>query len=117
MGLMERRCNRLYDATCLRFSDVLLEVWENLLAVVCGQYDHMDGSLENVNKRKQKFLYYTENCPSLQCQMEDLNETIDYYGSFLEYQYTMAMYINKCQRPLQFSILVLKITIHHCDCT
>ena len=34
--LWKCRCNRIYDATDLRLSDVLLEIWENLMAIVRG---------------------------------------------------------------------------------
>ena len=55
--LWKCRRSRLYDATNLGPSDVLLEIWEKLLAVVCGQYDNIHGSLENVNKRRKKILH------------------------------------------------------------
>ena len=35
-ALWKCRCNRLYDVANLRLLDVLLEIWENLLAVVRG---------------------------------------------------------------------------------
>ena len=47
-------CNRLYDAANLRLSDVLLEIWDNLLAAVRGQYHDMHGTLETVNKEKEE---------------------------------------------------------------
>ena len=45
------------------FSDVLLEIWENLVAVVRGQYDNMHGSPETVNKRKKKLLHLWKKLP------------------------------------------------------
>ena len=37
--------------------DVLIEIWKNLLAGVCGQHDNMHGSPETVNKRRKKLLH------------------------------------------------------------
>ena len=39
--LCKWHCSWLYDEVDKRLSDVLLEIWENLLAVVCSQYDNM----------------------------------------------------------------------------
>ena len=38
-ALWKCRCNRRYDAIYQCLSDVLREIWENLVAVVRGQYD------------------------------------------------------------------------------
>ena len=62
-ALWKCRCNRLYDAANIHLLDVLLEIWENLLAVVRGQYDDMHGSLESVNKRRKKLLHLWEMLP------------------------------------------------------
>ena len=62
-ALWKCRCNRLNDATDLHLSDVLVEIWENLLTVVHGQYDNMHGSLENVNKRRKKVLQLWRKLP------------------------------------------------------
>ena len=51
--LWKYRCNRLYDTVDIYLSDVLLEIWGNLLAVVCGQYDNMQGSPCTMNKRRK----------------------------------------------------------------
>ena len=62
-ALWKCRCNRLYDVTDQRLSDVLLEIWENLLALVHGQYNNMRGSPETVNKRRKKLLYLWKKLP------------------------------------------------------
>ena len=62
-ALWKCRCNQLYDATNLGLSYVLLEIWEKLLAVVRGQYDNMDGSPENHNKRRKKLLHLWRKLP------------------------------------------------------
>ena len=57
-ALWKCRCNRLYDATDQRLLAVfLLEIWENLMAIVCDQYDNMQGSIETVNKRRKKLIH------------------------------------------------------------
>ena len=48
-ALWKCRCNRRYDVIYQCLSDVLREIWENLVAVVRGQYDNMHGSPETVN--------------------------------------------------------------------
>ena len=62
-ALWKCRCNRRYDAIYQCLSDVLREIWENLVAVVRGQYDNMQGSPETVNKRKKKLLHLWKKLP------------------------------------------------------
>ena len=57
--LWKYRCNRLYDGVDIHLSDVLFELWENLLAVVRGQYDNMQGSPDTVNKKRKKVRLFT----------------------------------------------------------
>ena len=57
------QCSRLYDAAYIHLSDVLLEIWENLLVVVRGQYDNMWGSPKTVNKRRKKLLHLWKKLP------------------------------------------------------
>ena len=85
-ALWKCRCTRLYDAAYIHLSDVLLEIWENLLEVVRGQYDNMHGSPKTVNKRRKSFFTYGKSCPYLQCQLKSLNGTIDFRGLSLEHQ-------------------------------
>ena len=49
-------CKRRYDSIIPLPSDILLELWESLLAVVRGQYDNMSGSSEVVLKKRKKLL-------------------------------------------------------------
>ena len=60
MGIMEISMIR---RTFIKLSDVLLEIWENLLVVVRGQYDNMQGSLDTVNKRRKKLLHLWKKLP------------------------------------------------------
>ena len=53
-ALWKCQCNRLYDAVDIRLSDVLLEIQENLLAVVRVQYDNMHGSPRDCEREKEK---------------------------------------------------------------
>ena len=53
-ALWKCRCNGLYDAADQRLLDVLLEIWENLLVVVRGQYDNMRGSPNSKNYEQEK---------------------------------------------------------------
>ena len=62
-ALWKCRCNWRYDAIYQCLSDVLREIWENLVAVVRGQYDNMQGSPETVNKRKKKLLHIWKKLP------------------------------------------------------
>ena len=61
----------------------------------------------------RSFFIYGEICRSLQLQIKGLNGTINFHGPFLEYLYTMSVYINKFQHPLQVPIFGLRITVHH----
>ena len=63
--LRKCRCSRIYDASHLGSLDVLLKIWETLLIVVCGQYDNMYGSPENVHKRRTKLLHFMEEVSPL----------------------------------------------------
>ena len=62
----------------------------------------------------KSFFTYRKNCLSLQCQVKGLNDTIDFHGPFLEYQYTMGVYNNKFQHLLKVPIFGLRITVYHC---
>ena len=55
------RCNQLYDASNIGLLDVLLKIWEKLLAVVRSQYDY--GASENVNKRRDKLRHLWRKLP------------------------------------------------------
>ena len=78
--------NRLCDATNIHLSYVLLEIWENLLVVVRGQYDNMHGSIETWTREGKSFFTYGKSFLYLQCQLKSLNGTIDFHWLFLEYQ-------------------------------
>ena len=39
--LWKYQCKRRYDSITPLLSDILLELWDNLLAIVRGQYDNM----------------------------------------------------------------------------
>ena len=47
----------------IHLSDVLFETWENLLAVVCGNYDNMQVSPDAVNKKRKKLLHLWKKLP------------------------------------------------------
>ena len=79
-------CNRLYDAVDIHLSNVLFEIWENLLAIINGQYDNTQGSQILWTRKGKSFFTYGKSCPCLQCQLKSLNGTIDFHGLFLEYQ-------------------------------
>ena len=80
------RLSQNVEKADIHLSDVLLEIWENLLAVIRGQYDNMQGSRDTVNKRRKKLLHLRKKLPLLQCQLKSLNGNIDFHGLFLEYQ-------------------------------
>ena len=61
--LWKCRCSRLYDATNLGSLDVLLEIWETLLTVVCGHYDNMYGSPKLFIREGQSIFTYGGSCP------------------------------------------------------
>ena len=62
-ALWTYRCNQLYDAANIHLSYVLLEIWENLLAIIRGQYDNIHCSLEPVNKRRKNLLPLWKKLP------------------------------------------------------
>ena len=81
-ALWKCRCNWRYNAIYQCLSDVLREIWENLVAVVRGQYENMQGSPETVNKRKKKLLHLWKKLPLSMSQLKGLNGTI--FGPFLD---------------------------------
>ena len=81
-ALWKCRCNRLYHTADIHLSDVFLEIWENLLVVVRGQYDNMQGSLDTVNKRRKKLPLFTMSTQEPQWQYQ--------------LPWTLLLNINKC---------------------
>ena len=64
--LWKYRCKRRYNYSIIPLlSDILSELWESLLAVVCGQYDNMLGSSEVVLKKRKKILQLWRMLPSV----------------------------------------------------
>ena len=64
--LWKYRCKRWYNYSIIPLlSDILSELWESLLAVVCGQYDNMLGSSEVVLKKRKKILQLWRMLPSV----------------------------------------------------
>ena len=63
--LWKTSCRRLYDLATIVLLDVLSEIWDNLLAIVRGQYDTMHGSSKNINKRRKKLLQAMENVAAI----------------------------------------------------
>ena len=61
--LWKYRCKRRYDSIVPLLSDILLELWDNLLAVVRGQYDNMSGPSEVVLKKRKKLLQLWRKLP------------------------------------------------------
>ena len=61
--LWKYHCKRRYDSIIPLLLDILQELWENLLAVVRGQYDNMSGSLEVVLKKRNKLLQLWRKLP------------------------------------------------------
>ena len=57
------RCKKRYDSIVPLLSDILLELWYNLLAVVRGQYDNMSGPSEVVLKKRKKLLQLWRKLP------------------------------------------------------
>ena len=78
-------CNQRYDATYQCLSDVLREIWENLLAVVRGQYNNMQGSLAIVNKRKKKLLHLWKKLPLFTESSQGPQWNYQLPWTFLEY--------------------------------
>ena len=54
--LWKYQCKRRYDSIAPLLSDILLELWDNLLAVVRGQYDNMSVPSKVVLKKRKKLL-------------------------------------------------------------
>ena len=113
-ALWKCRCNWLYDVADLRLSNVLLEIWENLLTVVHGQYDNMHGSPRTMNRTRKKLLHLWKNLPLLTESTQGPQRHYQLLWTFSWISVNHGIVHQQIQHRLQSPIFGLRIIVHRC---